>query len=367
MKIALVAPLVAPLREPQMGGAQALLADLARGLSERGHRVEVYAAGGSAIPGVTVVETGIDAARLRASRIVITRRAPAAGQAGGEAMEAAFAGIAADLDRRDFALAHNHAFDVPAIRQLAGLKLPVVHTLHMTPVAAMAGALAQAAGGKRPPVVACVSEAQARDWRRLARIDAVLPNGVPTARIPWSASPGVGAVFAGRFSPEKGAAEAIAIARAAGVPLALYGDAYDAVYAREKVYSHRGQPGIAIFPAQPRAQLWEIMQRAAALLCPSNWEEPFGLAPAEAQACGTPVVGFRRGGLAEVVADGKTGFLVPAGNIAAAASALQRAATLSRAGCRRHAELTLDLGRCLDAHERLYSQFMQSSAGSGLA
>jgi len=33
------------------------------------------------------------------------------------------------------------------------------------------------------------------------------------------------------------------------------------------------------------------------VLCPSRWDEPFGLAAAEAQACGTPVVAFSRGGL----------------------------------------------------------------------
>ena len=52
MKIAILAPLVAPICEPQLGGSQALLADLARGLTARGVEVEVFAASGSEIPGV---------------------------------------------------------------------------------------------------------------------------------------------------------------------------------------------------------------------------------------------------------------------------------------------------------------------------
>ncbi len=68
MRIAVVAPLVTPIREPQLGGSQAVVADLARGLAERGHEVEVYAAAGSVIPGVTVVDTGVRADQSTARR-----------------------------------------------------------------------------------------------------------------------------------------------------------------------------------------------------------------------------------------------------------------------------------------------------------
>ena len=64
MRIAIVAPLVTAIREPQLGGSQALVADLAVGLQTRGHEVHVYAASGSAIPGVTVIDTGVDASSL---------------------------------------------------------------------------------------------------------------------------------------------------------------------------------------------------------------------------------------------------------------------------------------------------------------
>jgi hypothetical protein len=66
MKIAIMAPLVTAIREPQQGGSQAFLSDLARGLVGRGHEVHVYAASGSAIPGVTVIDTGVDPQGLRA-------------------------------------------------------------------------------------------------------------------------------------------------------------------------------------------------------------------------------------------------------------------------------------------------------------
>lgn len=77
---------------------------------------------------------------------------------------------------------------------------------------------------------------------------------------------------------------------------------------------------------------------------------------AEAQACGVPVVAFRRGALPEVIVDGTTGFLVEADDHQAAAEAVDRAPALSRSACREHAERHLDIGRSLDAHERVYER-----------
>lgn len=49
----------------------------------------------------------------------------------------------------------------------------------------------------------------------------------------------------------------------------------------------------------------------AALFAYAPYNEPFGLAPLEAMACGTPVVGVAEGGVCETVLDGVTGYLVP--------------------------------------------------------
>jgi glycosyltransferase involved in cell wall biosynthesis len=371
MRIAIMAPLVTAIREPQRGGSQTFVSDLAGGLAGRGHDVHVYAASGSEIPGVEVIDTGIDAGSLAGTLYQAfgpstggpgqAGPAPAAAEAAAAASaeaaataEAAFATAYAALRLTSYDVVHNHAFDAPAVRLATALGAPVVHTLHLPPDKAVSAALRQAAGSGRPPAVATVSRFQASAWRQIVPVDAILPPYPPTGVIPWSAAAGQGALFAGRLSPEKGAAEAIGIARAAGVPIDVYGDVYDPGYSRERVGPLRSLPGVAVHPGVPRASLWQAMAGAAVVLCPARWDEPFGMAAAEAQACGTPVVAFRRGGLSEVIMDGVTGFLVPPDDVEAAAEAVAKAAGLSRAACREHAAGQLDLELTLDAHERLY-------------
>jgi glycosyltransferase involved in cell wall biosynthesis len=360
MKIAIMAPLVTAIREPQRGGSQAFVSDLARGLTGRGHDVHVYAASGSKIPGVEVIDTGVDPESLAGT--FYRAFGPFAG-ASGDAEPANRAAAAATsafrtayttmrLSRYD--VIHNHAFDAPAVRLATALQAPVVHTVHLPPDTAVSAALRDAARHGRSPAVAAVSEFQARAWRRVVRVDAVLPPYPPTGAIPWSPAAGHGALFAGRLSPEKGAAEAIEIARAAGMPIDVYGDVYDPGYCREQIDPRRTWSGVSVHEGVPRVSLWEAMAQAAVVLFPARWDEPFGMAAAEAQACGTPVVAFRRGGLSEVIVDGMTGYLVPPDDLRAAAQAASELAEISRSACRKHAQEKLDLELSLDAHESLY-------------
>jgi glycosyltransferase involved in cell wall biosynthesis len=361
MRIAIVAPLVAAIREPQRGGSQAFVSDLARGLIERGHEVHLFAATGSEVPGVPVIDTGVDPGPLSATLY----RASGAEAGGLAAAETAFARVYSAVREDQFDVVHNHAFDAPAIRLATALPSPVVHTLHLPPNEAVAAALRQADRSDAPPTVAGVSIYQASAWRRVVPVEVILPPSVPTGGIDWSPTGGDGVVFAGRLSPEKGAAEAIEIAQTAGVPIDVYGDSYDAEYARDRIDPHRDDPGVSVHPAVARSTLWEAMASAEVVLCPAGWEEPFGMVAAEAQACGTPVVAFNRGALGEVIVDEVTGFLVAPDDISAAADALGRASGLSRSECRANAENRLDLEQSLDAHEQLYRRVVRAGAGAG--
>jgi UDP-glucose:tetrahydrobiopterin glucosyltransferase len=360
VNVAIVAPLVSAIREPQQGGSQAFVSELARGLVDRGHDVDLYAASGSAVPGVTVIDTGVDHRELASTLY----RASGAAGGGSGIVERAFARVYGMVRAARYDVVHNHAFDAPAISLASGLSAPVVHTLHLPPDVAVAAAIREAVRRDQPPMVACVSESHASSWRRIVQIDAILPPYIATRKIHFSPGAGSGAVFAGRFSPEKGAADAIAIARIAGVRIDVFGDSYDVDYAREQIEPRRGEPGVVVHEGVPQTTLWAAMARAAVVLCPAKWEEPFGMVAAEAQACGVPVVAFRRGALHEVIVDGTTGFLVEADDRQAAAEAVDRAPALSRTACREHAERHLDIGLSLDAHERVYERAASARVGA---
>ena len=349
MRIALVAPLVTPIAEPQRGGSQAVVADLARALAERRHAVTVFAANGSQIAGVDVRYV-VDARDLADTFFRDGRPAPAS-----PAAEAAFERVGDAVADGGFDLVHSHAFDVPAVRSLAALSTPVVHTVHLPPTPEMAEALHAALRGAHPAEVVTVSAAQGEAWRAAGVPNAVVANGVPTARIPWTVHAGTGLLFAGRFTSEKGVLDAIRIGVRAGIALSLAGWPYDREFAERELFPFAAQSNTTILGSLDRELLWRHMAAAAVVLCPSRWDEPFGLVAAEAQAAGTPVVAYRRGALAEVIVDGETGFLVDDGNVDAAAAAVHEALLLSRAACRRHAETDLDIGDMVRRLEQVYA------------
>jgi glycosyltransferase involved in cell wall biosynthesis len=119
--------------------------------------------------------------------------------------------------------------------------------------------------------------------------------------------------FLGRISPEKRPDRAIAIARAAGLPLKIAAkiDRLDEAYFREVIAPLMDGPDIEFVGEINENAKTEFLGQAAGLLFPIDWPEPgFGLVMIEATACGTPVLAFRCGSVPEIVEDRRTGRIV---------------------------------------------------------
>ncbi|MGH7634931.1 MAG: glycosyltransferase, partial [Gemmatimonadaceae bacterium] len=170
-----------------------------------------------------------------------------------------------------------------------------------------------------------------------------------------------------------GAAVAIGAAHGSGYPLLLVGEAYDAAYTEEHVLPYaRCRPEwreeepldapVTWIGARPRHVVHRLMATATATLVPSRWEEPFGLAAVEAQAAGCPAIAFDRGGLHDVIADGRTGVLVPPDDEIAFARAIPVAARLDRAACRAWVADRFSMATTIVAHEALYRRVVAASA-----
>ena len=383
MRIALVAPLVSPIAPPYLGGAQALLADLARGLAGRGHEVTLYAAEGSAVEGARVITLGINSAELRPARFhheSATRDAaddehvPDMLRPDERRLLPSYAFLhvfrALVNQAQDYDLVHAHAFDWPAYAYSSMLPLPVIHTIHLpmvdSNIAKLLGVLAPPDGGPARVRLTTVSQACAAGWASYCAIATVIYNGVHLAAIPFQAEPAPqpSLLFAGRISPEKGVEDALAIAEQADLPLTLAGDVYDARYYEQRIAPRLERLGERVrwLGNVPRADLHRLMGEATAVLCPAHWEEPFGLVACEALATGTPVIAYRRGGLAEVVGDGESGYLVAPGDVTAAVAAVRQAHTLDRHACRERVERLFRLETMLDGYEAFYQETLALDA-----
>jgi len=200
----------------------------------------------------------------------------------------------------------------------------------------------------------CITEAQSRG---LGGGLPVIPYGVDVARIPFGATAGGFVLTVGRLVPHKGADRAIAIARAAGVPLVIVGAVTPYLAESEPFWEERVRPhvdGTAVVHHDhlPNDEVLRLMSRARAFLFPISWEEPFGLVVAEAMAAGAPVIATPRGSLRELVEHGVTGFLAESDEELAAC--LRRAGEIDRAACRRRAETLYSADRMVSDYEALY-------------
>ncbi len=335
MKIAVVASPVTPLRPAQLGGAQAFVADLAAGLTRRGHDVTLHCAEGSAVPNVRLATVPIP-----------SDAAAALVMPGGEGSNPA-PGVAAALQVMFNAIAaagvdavSQHAFDAPALE--LGRGMPVLHTLHMPPIVEAVVEAARRVDGAH---LATVSRATATSWRAAGvEVGEVLPNGVLDIEVPHAMADRF-ALVAGRISPEKGIEDALVAARKAGLPVRVAGSPYDPKYVVDL-------EAVELLGSLPRERLRAVMARSAVTICAVRWDEPFGLVAAEAQMAGCPVAAYRRGAMPEVIEEGVSGFLAEPDDVAGLGSAITRCLALDRGTVRASAQRRLGLEKALDAYER---------------
>jgi glycosyltransferase involved in cell wall biosynthesis len=163
-------------------------------------------------------------------------------------------------------------------------------------------------------------------------------------------------VFLGRLAAFKGPQHAIAIARDAGRRLVLAGprEPNDRGFFDREIAPHLGE--VEWVGEVDDAGKNALLGRAAALLMPIEWEEPFGIVMAEALACGTPVIGFARGSVPEVVRDGVNGFVVQ--DVAGAVAAVARVGAIDRRVVRADCEARFSDQAIVDAYEAVYREMI---------
>ncbi len=196
------------------------------------------------------------------------------------------------------------------------------------------------------------------DADRAAELDyaATIHHGIDVRQFPFTERAGEELVAFGRIHPDKGTAEAIEIARRAGRPLLICGPVHDVGYYESRVAPHVDGSAVRYLGNVGPADRARVLGGAAALLHPIGFAEPFGLSVVEAMTCGTPVVAYPKGSMAEVVDEGLTGYLVP--DVSGAVDALPDALALDRHKVRATAVARFSAERMVDDYLRLYSQLL---------
>jgi glycosyltransferase involved in cell wall biosynthesis len=252
----------------------------------------------------------------------------------------------------EFDLIHSH-YDFMALTYSRLVKTPVLTTIH---------------GFSSPKIMPVYQKYRDGYFVSISDSDrapglnylATVYNGIDLSLYPLQQSAGNDLIFLGRIHPDKGVHLAIAAARLSGLPLLIAGIIQDRDYFREQVEPYLDDRQIRYLgPVDVRGKN-ELFARARALLHLNTIPERFGLVLAEANAAGVPVIAMNLGSCREVIADGRTGFLV--NTVSDAVQALQRLPEIDRSVCRKHVRQHFSIETMVAAYERVYETIFDLEA-----
>lgn len=207
-----------------------------------------------------------------------------------------------------------------------------------------------------------ISNSQRRDAPDL-NYSATIYNGIDTKHFAFEDDNEDYLMVSGRITPVKGIKEAVQVAMQANRRLLIAGSLskQDYWYFDEHIKPYLNDK-ILYLGMLDREQLVKYYMKAAALLMPIQWQEPFGLSMIEANACGTPVIAFNRGSVPEVIKDGKTGFIVD--NSAEMILSIAKLSKIKRKDCREHAEKHFSRECMVENYEKTLQHIIDQHSSS---
>jgi glycosyltransferase involved in cell wall biosynthesis len=248
---------------------------------------------------------------------------------------------------------HIHGIDFHAYLPPPGA-VPVLVTLHLPP----SWYASQVFEPARPDVyLHCVSHSQHGACPRGARLLPPIENGVPVRALESRCGKRRFALSLGRICPEKNVHVALDAGRLARIGVLVAGQvfAYEAHerYFREQLAPRLDSQRRFIGPVGFKRKR-RLLTSARCLLLPTIAPETSSLAAMEALACGTPVIAFPSGALAEIVDHGVTGFLVR--SAAEMADAIEACDAIDAERCRAVARERFALERMVGKYFDVYEQ-----------
>jgi len=333
-RVLIISTPVGPLGSGVGGGVELTLHSLVLGLTGRGHQVEVLAPAGSLHVGAVVhqIPGTLQPTAHTADRDTIVS-VPADG------VLAAMCEWAR-VHQEEFDIILNLAYDwLPFYLTPFFVSTPLAHLVSMATLSDAMDDVIVRAAALRPRNVAMHSQAQADTFPTLADQVPIIGSGVAVERydLHITADEPRHLGFIGRISPEKGLDDVVAVAEASGLPLKVWGLMQDRAVWDAAIAAHPGAQ-VSYEGFLPTDELQAAIGGCAAVVMAPKWIEAFGNVAIEAMATGVPVISYRRGGPAEIIDDGETGFLVEPDDVAGLIDAVARIDALDRVECRQRVE-----------------------------
>jgi glycosyltransferase involved in cell wall biosynthesis len=347
MRIAQVAPLYESVPPKLYGGTERIVSYLTEELVRKKQEVTLFASGDS-VTKARLVPVTEQALRLQGARI----RDPIAHHV--RLIELALS-EADQFDVFHFHLDHLH---FPLVRRTPSVCVTTLHgRLDIPDLAPLFQEFSEM------PVVS-ISDSQRAPLSWLNWCGTVY-HGLPEDLYEFVETPDDYLAFLGRICPEKGVDRAIEIAERAGrkLKIAAKVDPVDQEYFSNEIKPLLDRPFIEFIGEIGEEEKGEFLGKAAALLFPIEWPEPFGLVMIESLACGTPIIAFESGSVPEIVESGLSGFLVS--DVDEAASAVGRLSEISRRKCREVFEQRFTASRMASDYLEIFHRLVSRHEGDG--
>ncbi|AMW26731.1 glycosyltransferase family 4 protein [Limnospira platensis] len=329
-KLLFISTPVGPLGSGLGGGVELTLLNMAKALKSRGHDITVVAPSGSVLESLSIIEIPGELQPIaqnqdRDSLITIP--------------ENSVLGNMWEYGRQVQTNYHaivNCAFDWLPFYLTPFFDTPIAHWVSM---ASLISALDQIVGQvmkQFPGTVGFHSHTQAATFG--SDLDyACLGSGLEMERYQFCEQPHQQLAWMGRISPEKGLEDAVAAAAQTGIPLEIFGKIQDDQYWQNILNTYPNAP-LNYRGFLKTDELQQGLRQCRGLLMTHRWVEAFGNVAIEALACGVPVISYRRGGPAEIVRDGETGWLVEPDSVTGLVDAIAKLEQIDRRQCRALAE-----------------------------
>lgn len=340
MKIAQVAPLWERVPPPNYGGIELVVSRLTDELVRRGHEVTLFASGDSQ----TLAH--LEAVYPRSLRLDPNVKEYAVY----EMLE-----LSQVYQRAaQFDIIHSHVGISALVLASLITATSTVHTLHNSFTTDNRHAFSYY---HKQPYISISNSQRQIDINYVGTVY----NGIELADYPFVAQPSEPPylAFLGRFSPDKGPQNAIAIAKQSGWRLKMAGkvDAVNSEFFEQEIAPYIDGQQIEYLGEINHAEKTELLGNAAVTLFPINWQEPFGLVMIESMATGTPVIAMNLGSVPEVIAHGKTGFIC--NSHAEMATMIPAALELNRQTCRKYVENKFSVSQMVNGYEAVYRQIIK--------